>query len=68
MPVRLGLRGLAMSEVLSGLQAGDLVLADGGAGIAEGSRVRPSEQAVATPGEGGATAKELSGQVAVSRV
>lgn len=58
-PVRLGLRGLAMSEVLSGLQAGDLVLADGGAGIAEGSRVRPSEQAVATPGEGGATAKEL---------
>ena len=58
-PVRLGLRGLAMSEVLSGLQSGDVVLADGGAGIVDGSRVRPSEQAVATPGEGGATAKEL---------
>ncbi len=58
-PVRLGLRGLAMSEVLSGLQAGDMVLADGGADIVDGSRVRPSEQAMATPDEGGATAKEL---------
>ena len=58
-PVRLGLRGLAMTEVLSGLQAGDVVLADGAADIAEGSRVRPDEQAMATPDPGATTAKEL---------
>ena len=58
-PVRLGLRGLALSEVLSGVQAGDLVLADAGAGIADGVRVRPNEQALATPGGDTATAKEL---------
>ena len=57
--VRLGLRGLAVSEVLSGLQAGDVVLADAGAGIADGSRVRPNEKSVATPGRASATAKEL---------
>jgi len=57
--VRLGLRGLAMSEVLSGLQAGDAVLADAGAGIADGSRVRPNEKSGATPGRASATAKEL---------
>ena len=58
-PVRLGLRGLAMSEVLSGLQAGDMVLADAGAGIADGSRVRPKEKSGAPPGRASATAKEL---------
>ena len=57
--VRLGLRGLAMSEVLSGLQAGDAVLAVAGAGIADGSRVRPNEKSGATPGRAAATAKEL---------
>ena len=58
-PVRLGLRGLAMSEVLSGLQEGDAVLADAGAGIADGSRVRPNEKPVAAAGTDAATAKEL---------
>ena len=38
--VTLGLRGLAMSEVLSGLAAGDRVLADPTAALAEGARVR----------------------------
>ncbi len=58
-PVRLGLRGLAMSEVLSGLQAGDVVLADAGAGIIDGSRVRANEKAVAAAGSDTATAKEM---------
>ena len=57
--VRLGLRGLAMSEIFSGLQAGDVVLADVGAGIGDGSRVRPNEKSRATPGRDSATAKEL---------
>jgi HlyD family secretion protein len=38
--VTLGLRGLAMSEVLDGLSAGDRVLADGTAPLADGERVR----------------------------
>jgi len=38
--VTLGLRGLAMSEVLVGLDAGDRVLADATATIADGARVR----------------------------
>lgn len=41
--VRLGLLGTAMSEVLDGLQAGDLVLADD---AREGQRVRVREQAI----------------------
>jgi len=58
-PVRLGLRGLAMSEVLSGLKADDVVLADAGAGIGDGSRVRPNEKSLPTSGAASATAKEL---------
>lgn len=62
-PVRLGLRGLAMSEVLDGLQAGDRVLAAGALDVAslpeDGRRARldvqpapPAEQAgQATRGE-----------------
>ncbi len=42
--VTLGLRGLAMSEVLDGLSAGDRVLADGTAPLTEGSRVRFTER------------------------
>lgn len=42
--VTLGLRGLAMSEVLDGLSAGDRVLADGTAPLAEGARVRFTER------------------------
>lgn len=40
--VTLGLRGLAMSEVVAGLNNGDLVLADGSSAIADGARVRNS--------------------------
>ena len=39
-PVTLGLRGLAMSEVIDGLSAGDRVLADGSAALTDGTRVR----------------------------
>ncbi len=38
--VTLGLRGLAMSEILSGLSTGDAVLADATAPLADGARVR----------------------------
>lgn len=43
--VELGLRGLAASEVLAGLRAGDWVLANG-EGHVEGSRVRIREQPI----------------------
>ena len=53
-PVRLGLRGLAMSEVLEGLQAGDHVVAAGalepGSLPADGSRVRIEGQPAPDPG------------------
>lgn len=39
-PVHLGLRGLAATEIVAGLQAGDRVLADPGADLKEGERVR----------------------------
>ena len=42
--VTLGLRGLAMSEVVSGLQDGDQVLADAESSLAEGARVRLKQQ------------------------
>jgi HlyD family secretion protein len=41
--VILGLRGLAMSEILSGLAVGDMVLADAALPLADGTRVRMSE-------------------------
>ena len=57
--VTLGLRGLAQTEVAEGLRPGDWVLADAGAAIAAGSRVRvrpvPGPAAGADPG----TRKEL---------
>ncbi len=53
-PVRLGLRGLAMSEVLEGLSAGDEVVAAGALGPdalpGEGDRVRIDLQPVPGPG------------------
>lgn len=57
--VQLGLRGLAASEVVQGLQAGDWVLADASALIEAGSRVRI--KAVAAPADVNdpATRKEL---------
>jgi HlyD family secretion protein len=38
--ITLGLRGLALSEVLGGLRDGDKVLADGSSTLTEGTRVR----------------------------
>src|SRR5690606_4613457 len=38
--VRLGLRGLAQTEVVTGLKAGDIVLADANADVQPGERVR----------------------------
>ncbi len=48
--VTLGLRGLAMSEVLSGLAAGDRVLADPTAALADGARVRFTASPAPLPG------------------
>ncbi|MFN3712031.1 MAG: efflux RND transporter periplasmic adaptor subunit [Alcanivoracaceae bacterium] len=58
--VTLGLRGLAMSEVLTGLNAGERVLADGTASLAEGARVRFAERQapVAARTDGTATRNE----------
>lgn len=60
-PVRLGLRGLAMSEVLDGLEEGDRVLAAAALGPdalpADGDRVRIDGQPV--PEAGSATRGEL---------
>jgi HlyD family secretion protein len=60
-PVRLGLRGLAMSEVREGLRAGDHVLAAAGLDAAalpdDGSRVRVAGQP--TPDANAATRGEL---------
>lgn len=47
--VQLGLRGLSLTEVVSGLAAGDRVLAGGGGVAAEGERVRVTEQALPVP-------------------
>lgn len=55
--VRLGLRGLAMSEIVSGLYAGDWVLA-GAATVADGTRVRVAEQPLPAAGIDAATRKE----------
>ncbi|MCA1248482.1 efflux RND transporter periplasmic adaptor subunit [Massilia sp. MS-15] len=54
--VKLGLRGLASTEVVSGLRAGDWVLADANAALEAGQRVRP---VAAGPRDGAATRNEL---------
>jgi HlyD family secretion protein len=54
--VTLGLRGLAQSEILSGLQAGDVVIADAAIKIAAGSRVRIAEQPLPVAGSAGTSA------------
>lgn len=56
--VTLGLRGLAMSEILSGLSAGDAVLADATAPLADGTRVRFTASKAAFTG-GSAARNEL---------
>ena len=43
-PVTLGLRGLAASEVLSGLSAGDEILVDATLALDNGARVRTTQQ------------------------
>lgn len=59
--VTLGLRGLAMTEVLAGLSAGDAVLADATAPLADGTRVRftPRAAPVAATGADSASANEM---------
>ena len=59
--VTLGLRGLAMTEVLAGLSAGDAVLADATAPLADGTRVRftPRAAPVAANGAESASANEM---------
>jgi len=58
--VRTGLAGLAMTEVLEGLAAGDLVLADA-AGVAavEGERVRAEVGALPAPDAAASSRREL---------
>ena len=58
-PVTLGLRGLAASEVTAGLKVGDWVLADGGADIADGARVRVMQEDIPMIGRDRATHNEL---------
>lgn len=57
--VTLGLRGLALSEVIEGLAPGDVVLADASAPVAEGQRVRTTPMAPPGAGQDPATRKEL---------
>ncbi len=57
--VTLGLRGLAMSEILSGLSTGDAVLADATAPLADGARVRFTASKAALAG-GSAARNESS--------
>ena len=57
--VRLGLRGLVMTEIVSGLKAGDWVLADTAGKLGEGDRVRVKQQTLPAAGADPATRKEL---------
>jgi HlyD family secretion protein len=57
--VRLGLRGLVMTEIVSGLKAGDWVLADTAGKLKVGDRVRLKRQTMAADGTDPATKKEL---------
>jgi HlyD family secretion protein len=60
-PVKLGLRSLVLSEVTSGLAAGDWVLA-GAAGqedVADGARVRVTDEALPGGSDSSATRREL---------
>ena len=43
-PVRLGLRGLTLTEVVEGLNQGEVVLAQGEKPVSDGQRVRAIEQ------------------------
>lgn len=56
--VTLGLRGLTASEVTAGVKAGDIVLANAGADVVDGQRVRIDRQAVPTTGTGDTSRNE----------
>lgn len=56
--VKLGLRGLTATEVVSGLKAGDVVLVDVGAAITDGERVRVDKQEAPMTGAGAASRNE----------
>ncbi len=58
-PVTIGLRGLAASEVTAGLKIGDSVLADGSADLADGARVRITQEEIPIVGGQAATRNEL---------
>lgn len=57
--VTLGLRGLTASEVTAGVKAGEWVLADGAADIADGARVRVRREEIPKIGSDTATRNEL---------
>lgn len=57
--VTTGLRGLLATEVVAGLAAGDLVLADGSAAVTDGQRVRVAEQPLPERGADAASRNEL---------
>ena len=61
--VQLGLRGLTQTEVTSGLRAGDWILADAQATVAEGDRVRVVESDLPADATDAATRKELPAQL-----
>lgn len=58
-PVTLGLRGMALTEVSSGLSNGDMVLASSGSTMVDGSRVRAKLEALPREGRDRATEREL---------
>jgi HlyD family secretion protein len=60
-PVQLGLKGLVMTEVVSGLQAGDLVLASAASvqDVKEGGRVRVAIEAQAAGNGDSSSRREL---------
>jgi HlyD family secretion protein len=60
-PITLGLRGLAMSEVKSGLSEGDQVLADAESSLEDGTRVRlkPQESPLPNPADTANSKNEL---------
>jgi len=57
--VKLGLRDLALTEISGGLEAGDWILADAGAAVEEGRRVRLRAAAQPVDAADPATRKEL---------
>ena len=63
-PVVLGANGSGSTEIVSGLRPGDVVVADAGAGLGDGSRVRPvpaGERGQARRAAGGALPRLMPG-------